>query len=449
MRLRPMVSVVLVALLGLLAWSFLMPRAWLEALHLYRNFFARAIFCAIVAIAVVRSFALPGPARKLGRRILAVTLGLVFFVGILEIGRLLLGRANELFEFTLNATSVSLAALMLFWCELYFLPGLARDAASRAEYRRASWSAGRSAHPAPDEFPPPAYIIGAQKAASTSFAAMLGQHQDVVISDPKEPNFFTSQRYRGLDWYSTCFERLRGVLIDASTSYSMAPVGQGRGRTREDRDAAGVPKRIHEVRPDAKFIYLVRDPAARTISAYWHEVRARRERRTLREAIADTPYYLDPGYYHAQLREYLEYFDLRQFHIVRFNDFIRDPIGALDGCAGFLGLAPLKFQLVDARNESFQYTLFGKLARDVIGDTGLEEISILLRDYTPLSVQNSLKRLVAKPNPVVGAEVRQWLSSFFEKDMEAFVKLTGVAPPLELRSMPEAAELAEAAVPNP
>jgi hypothetical protein len=43
-------------------------------------------------------------------------------------------------------------------------------------------------------FPPEAFIIGAQKAGTTSLADLLDQHPGIVVSNPKEPDFFNEIR---------------------------------------------------------------------------------------------------------------------------------------------------------------------------------------------------------------------------------------------------------------
>ena len=61
--------------------------------------------------------------------------------------------------------------------------------------------------------------------------------------------------------------------------------------------------------PEARFIYLVRDPIARTLSQYQHQVAIEGERRSLREALGDLsdPYamYTCPSLYALQLDHYL------------------------------------------------------------------------------------------------------------------------------------------------
>src|SRR5579875_1836664 len=142
-------------------------------------------------------------------------------------------------------------------------------------------------------FPPRHFIIGAQKAGTTTLAYLLAQHPDVVLAAPKkEPDFFHTYWNNGLDWYRSRFQREDGVLIDASVSYTMIPFDPATGEVPDD-----IPGRIHQVSPDAKFIYITRDPAERCYSAYWHEVRLGTEKRPLRQAVQQHAYYTMASYY--------------------------------------------------------------------------------------------------------------------------------------------------------
>ena len=109
---------------------------------------------------------------------------------------------------------------------------------------------------------------------------------------PEEPDFFSVNWEQGLDWYRSFFRRIDATLVDASVNYTM-----GRLVAASDDPPDAIPRRIHEVSPEARFVYLVRDPAERCHSAYWHEVRAGREKRTLREAVEQSRYYVTSSYY--------------------------------------------------------------------------------------------------------------------------------------------------------
>ena len=91
------------------------------------------------------------------------------------------------------------------------------------------------------------------------------------MSRQKELNFFIEERNwpRGADWYAGHFDAEAKVRGEASPNYSAFPQHQG------------VPERMHSVVPDAKLIYMVRDPLER-IAAHWvHNYAKRREKGTL------------------------------------------------------------------------------------------------------------------------------------------------------------------------
>jgi hypothetical protein len=207
-------------------------------------------------------------------------------------------------------------------------------------------------------FPPEVFIIGAQKAGTTFLANLLGQHPEICVAEPKEPDFLTRHRDRGEAWYVSCF-RNPGTrhLLDASTSYSASPLSSVPD-PRPDRESpfAGVPRRLHELSPEAKLIYLLRNPVNRTYSAYWHNVRAGHERRPFREAISSSSFYLRVSRYYDQAELYLEHFPRESILLLLFEDLVKEPSRTVRQCLEFLKLAPLsELDLTVGRNASFVY----------------------------------------------------------------------------------------------
>ena len=101
------------------------------------------------------------------------------------------------------------------------------------------------------------------------------------MSKPKELNFFIEERNwpRGVDWYKAHFDAEARVRGEASPNYTAFPQHEG------------VPERMASVVPDAKLIYMVRDPLER-IAAHWvHNYAKRREKGTLAETL-DAPEHL-------------------------------------------------------------------------------------------------------------------------------------------------------------
>ncbi|MBF0306693.1 MAG: hypothetical protein HQL41_13700, partial [Alphaproteobacteria bacterium] len=70
-------------------------------------------------------------------------------------------------------------------------------------------------------FPPLGHLIGAQKAATTSLAALLAAHPAVRVSEPKETHFLTAEWRRGPEWWRDRFAPGGEVLVDASTTCAM------------------------------------------------------------------------------------------------------------------------------------------------------------------------------------------------------------------------------------
>jgi hypothetical protein len=201
-------------------------------------------------------------------------------------------------------------------------------------------------------------IIGAQKAGTTSLHYYLAQHPDVFMTSFKETNLFLDDseevgeyhaveprfygssnraKRRGLSDDQIRRRMLIGyrgerIVGDASPYYTAAPV-----------TGLEVPARVKAARPDARLVYLVRNPLDRIVSAWRHD---RRIHAMFEEPfdedcdrrIQTRRHYLDMSLYHYQLANYLKHFAREQCRVVVFEDFARDPGAALQEICAFLGL---------------------------------------------------------------------------------------------------------------
>lgn len=284
-------------------------------------------------------------------------------------------------------------------------------------------------------FPPTAFLIGAQKAGTTSLAFLLGQSPLITLSTEKEPHFFSTSWDRGLDWYRRCFADEPGtVLLDASTTYSMCPWidGPPPGKTRPDW-AGQVPKRIHELRPDARFLYVVRDPAERTYSAYLHRLRAGRESRPFRVAVEEEAgHYIDTSRYARQVDLYLEYFPLSSFLFIDFRDLTAHPDEVAARAASFLlgRDAGVEFKPGRPRNQAASYNRAGHLLRTVLGgESGMKRLASAVRTVTPDWSHPFIAGAVAGRPDALSEGDRAWLDARFGVDNERLAELTGIRFP--------------------
>ena len=92
--------------------------------------------------------------------------------------------------------------------------------------------------------------------------------------------------------------------------------------------------------PDAKLIYLVRDPIDRIVSHYAHARESGRETRPIEEALRDfeNNKYVEPSCYYTQLERYSELFPQSQIHVACTEEMSRDREGVLREIFRFLGV---------------------------------------------------------------------------------------------------------------
>jgi hypothetical protein len=186
---------------------------------------------------------------------------------------------------------------------------------------------------------PTFFIIGAAKTGTTSLHYYLDQHPEIRMSTIKEPNFFSGPengipypmgRVNSLAGYEKLFDPAAAVRGEASVGYTNYPRRKG------------VPERIKELVPGAKFVYLVRDPVARTVSQYQHRVSLEGERRSLNEALGDlsdsySPYF-GPSLYMTQIDLYMRHFPQDRLLIVDQADLLADRRSTLCEIFTFLGV---------------------------------------------------------------------------------------------------------------
>lgn len=191
---------------------------------------------------------------------------------------------------------------------------------------------------------PNTFLIGSMKAGTTYLSELLAAHPEIFMSSPREPCHFADPKvlrrvwpwawrqgyWRSAERYLALFEGAAGkrVLAEGSTVYSQAHL------------FTGVPERILAMSPDAKFIYLIRDPLERAISHYWHRVNWWGERRSPVQALCEDSHYLNTSHYAYQLRAYLRCVPRERIHVLTLEDLVSDPLPQLAALFGWLGVDP-------------------------------------------------------------------------------------------------------------
>lgn len=173
-------------------------------------------------------------------------------------------------------------------------------------------------------------IIGAMKCGTTTLADILAEHPQVCFSSKKEPDFFGKVK----DWktalpeYQKLFNPAKGqVLGEASPNYTAFPMMKG------------VWDDLYEFNPDLRLIYIMRDPVARILSHYMHNLnRGRHKHESIEQVIFRNPGYIWRTSYYMQIKPFIEKFGRQQVLLLTFEAFMHDKAGIMRQVADFLNI---------------------------------------------------------------------------------------------------------------
>ncbi|UUY06362.1 sulfotransferase [Svornostia abyssi] len=277
-------------------------------------------------------------------------------------------------------------------------------------------------------------VIGAAKCATTSLHAYLDAHPEVSMARPrsavrgtnddapKEMRFFWRADWReNLAWYAAHFDPGSPVRGEATPAYAACPFHWG------------VPERIAEVAPDARLVYLVRDPIDR-LMAHWVQARVDGLRSDLEE-ILQSRAWMDhqivcPSRYATQVERYLAHFPAEQMLVVDQQDLKHDRERTLAEVFRFVGVDPAHRSAAfdrerNTRGEKLALTPAGRVAYRRVLDPAGRRLAPTPWSRTAPRVRRALSRPV--PTPTLSDDVRSRLEDLFRPEVERLRALTGRA----------------------
>jgi hypothetical protein len=242
------------------------------------------------------------------------------------------------------------------------------------------------------------------------------------VSSPKEPEFFLERNKKSQEWYRNCFKEDAKHYGEFSTSYTQHP------------GFPGVPERMHELLPQVKLIYLVRDPIERAVSHYMHNWAARLETNKIEDAFQPVyeSWYLNTSLYYYQISHYLEYYSEKDIPIVQSEQLRKRRIETLEEIFRFIGADPsykdTKFaeeyhisaekKRRDPVHAFFRTSPWGRpvrnIVKQIVSNNLIERAKRLMR-LTRNKVQKST------PSKEILHQARDYL----QKDIDQFRTLTG------------------------
>ncbi|MFD2168201.1 sulfotransferase family protein [Thalassotalea euphylliae] len=247
---------------------------------------------------------------------------------------------------------------------------------------------------------PNTFIVGAQKAGTSSLHSYLCQHPKVIGATKKELHYFSGGLRPEVDnfskstnWYRSHFPicPLRSsdlICLDSTPMYLFHPL---------------VPQRISAFNPASKIIILLRNPVERAISHYFHTKKHGFETLKIEDAIKgerdrlssilDKKHFSHPdfrtksycmrGLYLDQITRYMNHFPNEQIKIICSEELFSFP---------------------------------EKVVKETIAFLDIEQ-SQKKTDYKPVNV--------AQSRPKAPLELIKWLEQYYEPHNEKLFKLLG------------------------
>lgn len=255
-------------------------------------------------------------------------------------------------------------------------------------------------------------IVGAMKAGTTTLAHYLRQHSQIYIPE-RELHFFDargrfSDRWkRGVKWYERQFEDAdpSDLCGEKTPTYSYLP---------------SVPKRIHQVAPDVRILWILRNPADRSYSNYWHEVRKGTERLSFEEAVKHEDErikeniwkgYVRRSQYIEQVDRFLSYFDQDSMHFCLLKKMKESPVSVMEKITNFLGVSNGKIDL-QAVEKKKNITVLPRSTAVRCGVHDLEEIMPSIGSMVA-KIESRLNRRSQPGYPEMSSAMRERLEHHF------------------------------------
>ena len=156
----------------------------------------------------------------------------------------------------------------------------------------------------------------------------LEEHQDYLIYARKRWHFvdFDRQLPTLAEWYVSQFAGARDhqLIGEDATCYLSSPLAT---------------QRIARLLPHVKLIFLLRNPADRTYSHYWHMFKTGREMYSFEDSLMITPEAkFRRSRYKEHLARYYQSFARNQIFVVSFERFVADTRAVVSQILAFLGV---------------------------------------------------------------------------------------------------------------
>jgi hypothetical protein len=263
-------------------------------------------------------------------------------------------------------------------------------------------------------------IIGTAKGGTTSIYHYLDAHPEIAMARPKGMRFFLDDGHwhRGQAWYESHFDTPAPVRGEASAAYTSWPF------------LPNAAERIAAMIPNARLVYLVRDPLERIVADYFHAFREHGDTRPFLETVLpfEESLIVARSRYATQLERYLALFPAEQILVVDTSELGRGTADTMARIYRFLGVAddfrsPIFDERFNTRKRRVVRNRIGERVARAL-DAGLGEArAARLRAVVPEFLHSPF---VARVRAEFPPHVRADLVDYLRPEVERLRALTGL-----------------------
>ena len=266
---------------------------------------------------------------------------------------------------------------------------------------------------------PSLFHIGTQRAGSTYLNNLLRAHPEISLSSYQEVNYYTTNYERGVHWYTSSFERT-GQRIDTSPKYFLS----GSIAAQRIRDAVGnqSPRFLLILRNPIDYVHSHYQLHLRSGYFYKHDAKYPEVPTDLVAFAKKYPQYLERGSYCELLkRHWLARFDLSQFKIVFFEEFVAGTNDVLPEILEFFDLPHCRLAASSStKNRMLRSPLLYDLSTFV---SGMPRLKSFLKKSSLFN--KFYENYLSAQAPRLSEKDRGFLAGYFAADVSALKKKVG------------------------
>ena len=269
---------------------------------------------------------------------------------------------------------------------------------------------------------PDIFVIGAMRAGTTLFYDLLKDIPGISVARMKETDaYLTDEQAQSAPELNTKqYGAPSDIWVDISPNYT------------KRQYFPGVPERIRQANPDARFIFFARDPLKRAISGYTHAALVQGEpvdpERFFEEKAGKAS--IQGSSYAWQIQPYLDVFPRDRFLFIEFEKFCKSPAVYAEIISQHIG-SPQRLPLPESLDRKANAAedlgalpgWFGKFRNSPLG--------VWLRQNAQRGTIDRAKRILTfgrrnREAPELPQSVKDRLVSMLIEDTRQFRKLSGI-----------------------